>query len=288
MKKVLFCIILALSFNSVFAEKIADNSKEFRITSFNIRNNKSLDGLDAWISRRPKTIEAIRYIDPDIMGIQEGFNSQLKYLGKNLPEYDYVGEGRGGGIRDEHCTIFYKKTKFKLIETQTLWLSDTPEKKSKTWDHFHYRIITRADFETKDGFKFSVINTHFDHESEKARVNSAIMISQIMEKSELPTIVMGDINATPDSEAIRILTDKSEDRANVLSDAFYLAEVEDPDISENGTFHGFKGEARFPRIDYILLTKEFTATKAAVVRDKFSGRHPSDHFPIYADIKILK
>lgn len=97
--------------------------------TYNIRFNNPGDGPNAWPERREFLLGQVRYHRPDIMGTQEGMAEQIDYLDQHLANYDQVGVGRDDGARaGEFCTIFYRKDKFKRLQSGTFWLSPTPEK----------------------------------------------------------------------------------------------------------------------------------------------------------------
>ena len=79
--------------------------------------------------------------------MQEVLNSQLLDLNFSLSEYSFVGIGREDGKKKgEFCPIFFNKYRFELIESETFWLSETPEKISVGWDAALERICTYARF----------------------------------------------------------------------------------------------------------------------------------------------
>jgi hypothetical protein len=51
--------------------------------------------------------------------------------------------------KGEHSAIFYNSDKFKLLEENTFWLSETPEKPSKGWDAAYNRVCTYGLFQNK-------------------------------------------------------------------------------------------------------------------------------------------
>jgi hypothetical protein len=55
---------------------------------------------------------------------------------------------------------------------------------------------------------------------------------------------------------------------------------------EEATFHGFSGATRGSRIDFVLHDKSFEALDATIVRTNYSGRYPSDHFPVTATLRL--
>src|SRR5690606_28963261 len=125
--------------------------------------------------------------------------------------------------------------KFKVVKTNTFWLSETPEKVSVGWDAALERICTYALFEDLDTQKqFWVFNTHFDHIGTKARTNSAQLIYKKINEintTYLPVILMGDLNLTPDTEAIQFFKKYLTDAKDISKKPFY---------GPIGTFNGFK------------------------------------------------
>jgi hypothetical protein len=74
----------------------------------------------------------------------------MKDLEAGLPNYNYVGVGRDDGItKGEFSAIFYKKSDLRVLQEDTFWLSETPEKVSVGWDAALPRICTYAQFRTR-------------------------------------------------------------------------------------------------------------------------------------------
>ena len=68
-------------------------------------------------------------------GVQEATLYQMKDLEARLPDYDYVGVGRDdGATKGEFSAIFYKRSELKVLQEDSFWLSETPEKVSVGWD----------------------------------------------------------------------------------------------------------------------------------------------------------
>ena len=124
----------------------------------------------------------------------------------------------------EHSAIFYNKDKYNPIETNTYWLSDTPNKCSRYEESAYIRIFTYAIFERKsDGFRFMHINTHLDF-------NSALQVKQVGKMLELVdaigfeglTFATGDYNMTPGAAAYQMMLDagfvNSFDEARIKSE----------------------------------------------------------------------
>ena len=62
--------------------------------SFNIRQGVAKDGDNHWDKRRDLVVSTIEVFDPDILGTQETYNFQAKYLADNLDGYSYFGRSR--------------------------------------------------------------------------------------------------------------------------------------------------------------------------------------------------
>ena len=121
------CISLAAAVQSGCHLPPAQGELTLTAMSFNIRNGLANDGDNSWPNRRPLVSEVIREHDPDVVGLQEAFRFQLDHLAEDLPGYCEVGEGRGGGTKDEYSAILYRAGRFNLLDSGTFWLSDTPE-----------------------------------------------------------------------------------------------------------------------------------------------------------------
>jgi endonuclease/exonuclease/phosphatase family metal-dependent hydrolase len=265
-------------------------SPELTIMSFNIRNGRANDGENSWRNRRSLVSGVIREYDPDVLGLQEAFRFQLDQLGKDLTHYSEVGEGRGGGTADEYSAIFYHSDRFDLLDSGTFWLSDTPEVVSKHWGHHHYRICTWAHLKDRNtGAAFYVFNTHFDHQSQRARVNSARLIRQrIAERTTGdPVILTGDMNAGEDNPAIAVLKGVAKEQGGVAEPMVDTFRVIHPDAREVGTGNGgYQGRTSGAKIDYILVGAGIETLEASIDQQPRDGRYPSDHYPVIATLRI--
>ena len=266
-------ILMTLSFTT------PSNSQTTSVMTYNIRYDTQKDGENRWDARKAFLIAQIKFHGPDIIGIQEGLAGQVKYLDKELAGFRYVGVGRDDGKKKgEFSAIFYNTNKFKVIESSTFWLSDTPAQISVGWDAAMERICTYALFEhLETGQRLWVFNTHFDHVGKEARKNSASLIhNQIksLNKDGLPFILMGDLNLEPDSEPIRYLSQHLNDSKKVSKEVVFGPE---------GTFNNFQFDKPVTRrIDYIFTGKSgIEVQKYAVLSDSKNLRYPSDHLPVF-------
>lgn len=96
-----------------------------RLASYNIRT-KGDKGDKAWEVRLNALVDVVRRNKFDMFAIQEGRTSQLKDM-MILNEYSYIGRDRDGDNKGEHCAIYYKKDRFKVLKHGDFWYSETPD-----------------------------------------------------------------------------------------------------------------------------------------------------------------
>ncbi|MBR5113623.1 MAG: endonuclease/exonuclease/phosphatase family protein [Clostridia bacterium] len=267
-------------FPRISAEKQGDDS--LRIMSFNIRCG---DVNGAHVPERIDiAIRQIKEIMPDSLGIQEATPEWMKALDKKLTLYDWVGLDREKGVspleNGESCPIFYLKAKFSLEDSGNFWISDTPDVPSKGPGAACIRICTWAKLKDRiTGKVFIHVNTHYDHVSEEARVQGALIVTRFIEENfkGIPVVFTADMNTSEKGEAYATMT------AN-LTDARFAAQ----DCKTYGTFHGGKNPADKSDyyIDFILCSDNFEVASYRTVTQGVDNRFTSDHFPIYADLVL--
>ena len=140
-----------VNFGKISIDGIPEKAENVtRVMSFNVRSRNDKEGS---IDNRSKIVTAI--IDqyaPDSLGIQEATGKWMKIFTKTLTDkYDYVTQARDTkGYNTEHNPVFYRKDKFNLIDSGTIWLSETPKVPfSKSFDTNCTRIATWATLENK-------------------------------------------------------------------------------------------------------------------------------------------
>ncbi|MBV7269403.1 endonuclease/exonuclease/phosphatase family protein [Winogradskyella luteola] len=264
--------------------KVGSNTVTVKVMTYNIRLDTENDKENAWSHRKAFLSSQIRFLSPDVLGVQEALPNQIEDLNKALMDYKSFGEGRDGGSNGEHSAIYYNSKTLKVDVYDTFWLSETPDTMSKGWDAALPRICTYGLFSSlSNGKKFWVFNTHFDHVGAKARKESVKLILKKIEdlnKNNHPVVLMGDLNVEPDSDVIKATKE-------ALVDAKDIAKIS---FGNDGTFNGFRyNEPSNRRIDYILLSKSAMpkVEKYAVFTTAVDFKFPSDHFPVFVEL-ILK
>lgn len=259
------------------------SSQSLKVMTYNIRLNIASDGENAWPNRKGFLSSQIQFYEPDIFGIQEALPDQITDISNALKQYANVGIGRDGEGKGESSNIYYKKERFKVLETQTFWLSETPGEISKGWDAALNRVCTYALLSDKTtGKRFWVFNTHLDHIGEIARTKSIKLILSKIEavnRPDYPVIFMGDFNSEPGTERIISLKKEMIDSRSASKNAPF---------GPSGTFNGFKhNEPVTHLIDYIFISKneKLKVLKYAILSDSKDLKYPSDHLPVYVELE---
>jgi endonuclease/exonuclease/phosphatase family metal-dependent hydrolase len=269
---ILLLIFFACNISSTQAQEIL-------LLSYNIRYDNPADGINNWDNRKEALCNQVKALDVDFIGVQEALWSQMVYLNNKLDDYKFIGVGRDDGEKaGEFSAIFYNPAEFEHIQSNTIWLSDNPKIMKAAWDAVLPRICTYGLFRNKlTRDSIWVFNTHFDHVGKMARKNSATQLVNLIEnldsETNSPIFLMGDFNATPSEEPIRILVGN-------LKDAY--SELDQTKIKDIGTFNGFGTSEENRRIDYIFCKDCNFEFYEIIAAKKEDGLYFSDHFPILA------
>ena len=284
--KILFLCFLA----AAFGPRGTAQADQLRVMTFNIRFNNPDDGFNAWPHRRELAASMIRYHDADVVGLQEALYSQLEDLTDMLPGYAWYGVSRDDGSSEpdspgEFAAILYRADRLERLDGGNFWLSPTPEVAGSVgWDAALTRIATWCRFRDKRSDReFYHFNTHFDHVGQQAREESArLILRQVAAVAEeaLPVILTGDFNCVPTDAPYRVLTEEE-----ALRDALLVSTL--PHHGPRSTWSGFS----FPgqpgrRIDYIFVNDRVEVIRHATLAESWSGRFPSDHLPVLAEIEF--
>jgi len=272
MKKSMLFVFIVFS-QLAFAEPIT-------LMTFNIRYGTAKDSENKWVHRKDHVVETIRSAHPAALAIQEALLGQLTFIDENLSGagvYKKIGEHRSGGTKGEFSGLLIDTSKLEWLDDGQIWLSPTPDEISKGWDAALERTATWVKVRKVGTSSPTMLlwSTHFDHRGKEARLESAKLIiskSQELSGGKLPVAIMGDFNGTTGSAPYK-----------VFMDAGFTSAVE----SEEGTFHGFKGNTDGRQIDFIFLNNKWDITRSEILRPRKNGKSASDHDPVIAILSPL-
>ena len=250
-----------------------------KLVTFNIRLDWNRDSENNFCFRKPLILKKIRQESPDIICFQEVLPHVAHWLKESLPEYYIVGCPRGADLQDEQACIAYRATRFNLLKLDSYWLSHTPNIPGSRYPEQSPcpRICTQVTLQDlATGKVFRLANTHLDHEGHKARILGAKQIIERMKAEDFfsgaPAILVGDLNAEPDSIEIQYITNNFGLR-NLAQDVGI-------------TYHGFHKVDMPAQIDYIFVTEEISCDTVEKWTDNVNGVYLSDHYPVCAEIII--
>lgn len=276
--------IIFFAFLVLALGRISAIEPDINVMSFNIRCDTSSDGENAWKNRKDMVADAVNFYCPDVVGMQEVRPVQLADLVSRLTDYGHVGIGRNNHqTKAEHCTIWYRKDNFQLVDSGNFWLSEHPDMPgSRGWDSYCERIATWVRLKHLQTDKeFIILNTHLDHKGKIARREGArLLLSKSAELSadNIPIIMTGDFNAEDGSEPIEILKTEFLDSRRQSSVVYGPA----------WTFHNF-GRLSYDKrelIDYVFLKGPVVAKRYGVLAEMENEKYLSDHAPILVNVLL--
>lgn len=271
--KAFFGVLLA----SLLAVPASLMAKDFKVISYNIRNSGAAadDGANCWENRKPATLKLFRAEKPDMIGMQEVLPDQLEYMTLHMHSRGYrmVGVGRDDGAgKGENMCIYYNSRRFRLLDSNTHWLSATPDEVSLGWDGACRRTVTYVLLQEKrTGKQIAYLNTHLDHVGPVARRESVLLLCKLindMVPAGVPVILGGDMNSTIDDDIFTPLSTKSNLKA---------AREVSPVTDNRGTYNGW-GRASSV-IDHIFF-RDVTPIAFRCLDGDYGAPYISDHYPV--------
>lgn len=275
-----------------YSASVVQDNDIIKVISFNMRRDFGPSKKNRWEIRRGIATDIIRESGAAIIGVQEVLPRMRQDIRQSLKGYSIFGLGRMMGRKpgnDEHADIILKNDDVEVTDFRTFWLSKKPDTVSRAYFAIFPRICTVAEVKVKrTGRRIRVFNTHFDHVCGPARTLSVRMIldyiSEINSMDPLPTILMGDFNAHPNSLAVRIIREQMHEYHNVHLQDVYGA----LDLMVGNTYHGMKGKIKpnSSPIDYIFVSDDFEVVEVSIDKENRDGIYPSDHYPIMATLRL--
>ena len=240
-------------------------------------------------------IVSVKQKSPDIFGLNEAgkdwinkFNADASISGAyNCAE----GKALENSSSSSYNPIFYRKDKFELVECDTKWLSATPDKMSKDPDAKHYKGLTYVILKDKViGTEFMYINVHLDGSGEQEahsamkdlrKRQAEIVKSFASQYLFMPIVIGGDFNEGPASAVVGGMSKNTRFR--------YCMDVADTKVNINSTDvnSSFDSKSDGVIFDYLFVSADcITVQKYEQWDNKISGKYPSDHLPVYAELTV--
>jgi len=262
-----------------------------KIVTFNLRYGSARDGPNSWEYRRKSVFQYFKSVQPCIMGTQEGQYFQLEDIKKNVPNLEYVGKPRSlNDPNSEYSAIFYDSSVFRMYNSDTFWLSDTPEiPGTPSWDSYHPRVCTYGVFEKINNRellnRYIIYNCHLEYRSRYSRKKSMEVINKHI-SDNFPTyeiILLGDFN----------VEEKDEDVMKYINQTGWTDCYKKINpMSNMGTFHNFTGNLDLfkdkTRIDYVLIKNinSLFPNQSYVDTRKYGDHYTSDHYPLVCQLSL--
>lgn len=261
-------------------ENVPEKSDEtIRIMSFNVRCAD--DAFGSVKGRSQLVCAALEQYAPNSFGVQEATQEWLDILSENLDGYACVSQMRDGKKSSEASAVFYLKDKYTLIDSGTIWLSDTPDEfASKFTLSFCPRIATWVTLQDKStGEIYTHINTHLDHVLESVRVDQIKVLKVKIEELKAkgyPVVCTGDFNTKEGADAYN-------EMKGCLLDSKYLAKN-----SDDGATYTNYGQNIFETkpIDFVFVSEGTEVETYKIIDEKINDMYLSDHAALCADIKF--
>ena len=217
--------------------------------------------------------DKIKEYGADICGLNEvrgegpldGYTDQTNSIADTLKYYRYFGEAIKVNGTSPYGNAIVSMFPFKSVETIKIPDSDKNNELNREGEPVHYesRAIIKAIFELDDR-EICVLVTHMGLALSE-RINAVSKLCEIIDTTELPVILMGDFNSTPDEDVLKPLFDRLDDTDSLS------------DNPRNATYASYNPEIK---IDYVLY-RGIKCIGAKTVNEIIS-----DHFPIIAEFEI--
>ncbi len=259
-------------------------SATIKVMSFNLRVRSEKDGPNCLDHRLNKIMNLLAKEKPDVIGFQEARDAMMDYLVENLNDYYVLGHGRNENYDGEGTPIAFRKDAFRLHAFQEEWLSFTPNTPASRLSSLTQskcpRVCLRADLLHRDcTVPFSFYNMHTDHlgaDNEPVRILECAQAMTHIANNPFKFVMTGDFNARPDSASIRMICNTAEQLGTV-----------DATQHIKGTFHGFRGDCKDSKIDYIFTNLSVDPTQSYDIPDDDScGCYYSDHHAVCAFVTL--
>lgn len=199
MRSLIIVFILSLGLSQTYSRELTDSSRIVKVLSFNILHGATTQGnfdLDA-------IAQVIKDTDPDLVALQE-----VDYKTNRAKKLDLATEL---GQRCKMTSLFARAmyyddgeygeailSKWTFLNSRNVPLPYTPGNEP--------RAAVEITTVLPSGDTISFIGTHLDHlKNDRDRITQAKEINAVFLKNKYPSILAGDLNDVPGSNAINML-----------------------------------------------------------------------------------
>ena len=201
MKRFKLLLLFLLLWTNVFqavGQESVNSSRVVRVLSFNILHGETMQG-DFDLEQLARVI---RKAEPDLVAMQEvdlytsrtgnrDLASELGLLTGMVPLFGrampYDGGEYGEGIL----------SRYSFLSSRNHALPAQEGKEPRSALEVHVVL--------KSGDTIAFVGTHFDHTGDADRISQADKVREILAEVDLPVLLAGDLNATPENRCMEIL-----------------------------------------------------------------------------------
>jgi endonuclease/exonuclease/phosphatase family metal-dependent hydrolase len=242
-------------------------------------------------AREPAILATMRELDADIIGLQEVCSREPDQVGWLTEELGLHVVAAPGGDDDRFTIVNVVASRWPIIESEWRYLDvgDMPP----------HRTVLRARVDTPAG-PVDLYSTHLSHgfdqsalrQRQVAEIASLVDERRAPDGAGLPPILVGDLNAVPDSDEIRALTGLAPPPVPGLVFTDTWAQVGPDDGVTYSDANPYVVDSAWPerRLDYVLVSWPRPRPRGNPVRAWRFGIDPvddvvaSDHFGVAVDL----
>ena len=262
-------------------------------------NNNSSSPARSWENSKQAVANLIAQLDCDIIGMQEvstvcrdDLADLVKTASKDKYELWWV-DTYPSPNKDIGNAVFYDKKKFEFSDQGIYYFSETPEVPSVGWDetNYHRAALTAVVTHIESGKRFFLMATHGPLGNVACGHAGRLLVEfdKKYNTKGLPSIVVGDMNARPNSVFHKNMLTHYED-------CYLVAEKKSGTIgTHNGAAESddsLNDESK--RIDHIYVRSsimgQIDVNEYKVSLDKLDCggelHYPSDHNPVIVDVTL--
>ena len=265
-----------------------------RVGSYNLRmSNLDKTGENAWAVRKDRLKQSILDAQFDIFGLQEVSSEAQAWLVSEFSgqySFKFFSPYAQNGTGDRAQGIGCRRSAFTLSDWHFFWATDTPDVMSEndTGSSGTFRrggccaVLTHK----ASGVKVFLMNNHgcLNGASNKQAAHVYPEMEKRFNTGGLPSFFVGDMNAGSSSE---------EGSVYMTYTAYWKDTYAVLDASLRsgctGTYNGYSYPSGKSRIDFVFFRGEKVEPQSYTCSNRlYGGLYASDHFPLWADRKIVK